>query len=186
MNQDTSYERVRWRQNQKNLDTMGLSAAYITKSTQRLQRAKDALDFYVDKFIQQHLHKSSYGFVSVVEKDFISLPEEIRIRVVMHLFKMMAQTNKILSLESVEKIALNLPKYATLAGCQWIISQKKIFVAPENKYLIKQSMTPNKWTPWGTLSIWTNQPFQLEASTPRPRIKDIPFLVQRTFLKTPS
>ena len=186
MNQDSSYERVRWRKGQAKLDEMGLNSSYITKSITRLQYAKEALDFYATAFLNNKIQKHPQGFISVSEKDFVELPIEMRIRVLTKIFKMLAQTNKILSLESVEKIAITLPKYATLAGCQWIISHKKIFVAPELKYLKKQSADAFQWIKWGTTLIWTNKPFKIEAGAPTPRIKNIPFLVQRTFLKVPK
>ena len=186
MNQDTNYERVRWRQTQSQLDKMGLTSDYITKSTYRLQRAKEALDFYTQAFIEQHLQTSSDGFVSLDEKTLASLPYEMRIRILLYIFNLFNRKNKIISLESIEKIALSLPKHATLNGCQWVISHNKIFVAPELKLFTPTIIPANTWVLWGNSYVFTNKTFQAKASAPKPRLKNIPFLIQRTFLQVPS
>jgi len=186
MNQDPTYERVRWRQAQPQLDKLGLTATYVAKSTERLQRAKKALDFYTHTFLNQHLQKSAYGFVSIDEKSFTDLPLEIRVRVVMQIFNIFNYKNKLISLDSVEKIAFTIPKHATLAGCQWVISHHKIFVAPELKTLAKTMPKCNQWIKWGGCQILTNKPFEFCCTAPTPRHKNIPFLIQRTFLKIPT
>lgn len=186
MNQDTNYERVRWRQAQSQLDKLGLSANYISKSTHRLQRAKTALDFYAQEFLKNHLQKSPYGFVAIDSKLFETLPMETRIRVLIHILNLFKKNNAILSLESIEKIALTFPKHATLAGCQWVISHKKIFVAPELKSLSQVLIPANTWTIRGGSRLFTNKAFQAKATAPTPRLKDIPYLIQRTFLKKPD
>lgn len=186
MNQDLTYERVQWRKAQGQLDKLGLQSTNITKSEERLQRAKEALDFYTQDFLQNHLHKSPYGFVSMDEKSFLTLPQEIRIRALIQILNLFNKKNKIISLESVEKIIFNTPKYATLAGCQWVISHHQIFVAPELKSLSSINITPNTWTVWGGTQIFTNFSFLTQAAAPTPRKKNIPYLIQRTFLKTPE
>ena len=76
MNQDLLYERVRWRQNQADLDKMGLTSDCVGKSIQRLQRAQKTLEFYTNQFLTTELKKSSYGFVQIDEKKFSNLPIE--------------------------------------------------------------------------------------------------------------
>ena len=186
MNQDTNYERVRWRQAQKKLDDFGLNPGFITKSTTRLQRAKEALDFYANEFIKKNLQKTSFGFVVMEENAFKLLPTEIRIRVLNHVLNLFKRKSKILSLDSIEKLALTLPKHATLAGCQWVISHHKIFIAPELKNLPTITVSEGKWTIWGGCQLLTNKAFQEKAMAPTPRKKNIPFLIQRTFLKVPK
>ncbi|MBQ3695827.1 MAG: tRNA lysidine(34) synthetase TilS [Alphaproteobacteria bacterium] len=186
MNKDTTYERVRWRQAQKQLDSLGLTTDHLSKSIQRLQRAKNALDFYVQDFIQHHVKRSPYGFVAIDEKLFMRAPEEIRVRVVSDLLKTFAQKDKVISLESIENIAINLPKHATLAGCQWVNSHKTIFIAPELKQLQKTNLPERTWIKWGALLVWTNKSFIAEPCAPKPRLANIPYLIQRTFLKLPK
>lgn len=186
MNQDTAYERVRWRQAQADLDKLGLTGTVISKTSARLSRAKEALDFYTQDFIKNHIKMSPYGFVFIEESSFEHLPTEIRVRTLLYILNLFNQKQKILSLESVEKIALNMPKHATLAGCQWVISGHQIFVAPELKNIATITVPANKWTSWGSCTLFTNKPFQAKASAPTPRIKGIPFLIQRTFLKIPK
>ncbi len=186
MNQDSTYERVQWRKNQSELDKIGLNAKVIEKTTDRLQRAKNALNFYTKQFLDLHLNKSHLGFVQMNENTFTQLPEEIRIRVVIQILKMFNTQDKIIPLESAEKLAFLKPKYATLSGCQWVISHHQIFVASELKHLIKRLILPNQWTDWGITKVWTNKEFLAEAKAPVPRLKNIPFLVQRTFLNIPK
>lgn len=186
MNQSDEFERVRWRKAQKELDKMGLVSAAISKSTQRLQRAKEALDFYTHDFLQKHLQKSPYGFIQIDEKSFLLLPQDVRIRVAMNVLKMLTPKQTPISLESVEKIVLNMPKHATLAGCLWVISHHQIFITLELKQFSKVPIPEYKWTKWGSCSLWTNKAFVAEPSAPKPRLKAIPYLIQRTFLNPPK
>ena len=186
MNQDLNYERVRWRQQQSVLDQLNLTAATIAKSTQRLQYAKEALDFYTKEFISKNLIKSPYGFVSIDEQLFTKLPIDIRIRVLAYILKILASPKKMPSLESIEKIVLKIPKYATLSGCQWVISHHKIFIAQEDQRIPNTPIPAQKWTPWGSILIWSNQPIMAQTGAPKKRLKNIPFLIQRTFLKLPE
>ena len=186
MNQDCTYERVGWRKKQSELDKMGLNAKVIEKTTDRLKRAKNALNFYTEQFLKMHLKKSPLGFVQMDENTFTKLPEEIRIRVVIQILKMFNNSDKIIPLESAENIALQRPKHATLSGCQWVISHHQIFVAHELKNLVKRPIEANQWTNWGSAQVWTNKAFMAEAKAPTPRLKNIPYLVQRTFLTVPK
>ena len=186
MNDDSLYERVRWRKSQSQLDKMDLTSEVISKSIERLQRAKDALDFYTQIFIQKNVQKSPFGFIQIDQKHYASLPEDIRVRVLTHFLKVLSPNKKLVSMESVEQIAINLPKYATLAGCQWVISQHKIFLALELKHLKATPVQAYRATPWGNCVIYTNKSFIVEPSAPKPRIKGIPFLIQRTFPKIPE
>ena len=136
--------------------------------------------------MQKHLQKSPYGFITMDQQDFEKAPPEIRIRTLNYMLNLFKQTNTPLSLESIEKIALNMPKYATLAGCQWVISHCKIFVAPELKVLMQAKIPANSWTTWGGIQIFTNKSFTTKAAAPVPRHKNIPYLIQRTFLKPPQ
>ena len=186
MNKNDAYERVQWRQKQKELDKMGLNAKVIEKATNRLQRAKNALNFYTIQFLQDHLEKTLYGFVKMDEKIFNAQPIEIRIRVLMHILKALTNQNKIISLESIEKLVETMPKYATLAGTQWVISHHQIFLAPELKHVEKKLIPERQWTDWGICQVWANKSFYAEAKAPSPRIKNVPYLIQRTILKIPE
>ena len=185
MNQNTIYERVQWRQNQKELDKMGLNAKVVGKATDRLLRAKNALNFYTTQFLQAHLEKTLDGYVKIDEKIFNALPMEIRIRSLMQILKLLTDQDKIISLDSAENLIKNMPKYATLAGCQWVISHHQIFLMPELKNLERKLVLANQWTDWGVCQIWTNQTFYAQAKAPTPRIKGVPYLIQRSILKVP-
>ena len=187
MNKDTAYERVRWRQRQKDLDEISLTTPIIAKSITRLQRAKEALDFYAHDFITRHVKKSPLGYIQFDEQTFLLNPPEIRIRIVVHLLQDLTPKKQIISLESIEQIAIPVPKHATLAGCQWVCSHHQIFIALELKNMPSKLLIPeNCWTQWGTSFVRTNKSFIAEPCAPKPRMKNIPYLIQRTFLKIPA
>ncbi len=186
MNQDEMYERVRWRKNQAKLDEMGLSAEVVEKSVQRLARAKKALENLTQKFLVQTAHFAPQGFISLDLKAFKEAEEEIRVRALIHLIKLLQPKDKIVSLESVEKIALEVPKHATLNGCQWVVAHHKIFLARELKHCKSALLPANSWVQWGAVALYSTMPFMAETGAPSPRAKNIPYLIQRTFLKIPK
>ena len=187
MNEDISYERVRWRQISPNLAKIGLNANAVAVSAHRLQRAQQALDFYAKEFLLHCCQISNWGYVMIPKGSFEQLPFEIRVRVVMRLLMWMSPMTKVISLESVEKIALANPKHATLGGCQWVTSKEGIFIAQELKYMPKRlKIIAGKWTNWGHMRLWTNRSFTTFAGAPLVRLKDIPFLIQRTFPVVPK
>ena len=186
MNRNPAYERVRWRQNQAILDQMGLPSQIVAKSIGRLQRAKEALTFYADEFILKHVSRMPFGCFQMEEASFCALPLEIRIRVLMSLLKKLTPKKAPISMESVENIVINFSKYATLAGCQWVVFQHKIFLAQELRFCKKALIPAYQKTAWANCWIYTNASFVAEAAPPKPRMEQIPFLIQRTFLKIPK
>ncbi len=187
MNQDIAYERVRWRKKQVELAAMGLTGEHIGTVVQRMKRAKEALDCFTQQFLSQFLRRSAFGYLEMDEACLKAQPEEIRIRSVLAMFKLLSLKDKPISLEGVEQIALTCPKHATLSGCQWVISHKKIYLALEEKEIQQNVFIPaGHWVRWGAIQIYTTTSFMAKSKAPSPRVVGIPYLVQRTFLHIPK
>ena len=187
MNQDVSYERVRWRQNQIQLDKMGLVPEKICLSVKRLQRVQKALDFYVDDFMLQAVQYMPEGYVVLNKNSFENQPEEIQIRVLLRLLQLLRSNEKMISLESVEKIIKQLPQHATLSGCQWVISREQIFLGRELKHMpTERTIKAFQWNEFGPVCLWTNTTFKGHCAVPEKKKKDVPHLIQRSFLAVPA
>jgi len=182
MNRDPSFERVRWRLFQPKLSQMGLTSTVLSKSIQRLDRADAALDFYLHQFIQQHVIWYPQNYLSFPKRDFLNLPLELKVRVVDFLISSFTCKSTYISLKSIEKIATEIPKHTTLNGCQWVIQKDTIFLARESKYLPSPlTVEPLTLTPWGDYLVFSTARCLLRHQAPKPRVPQIPFLVQRTF-----
>lgn len=182
MNYNSDYERVRWRNFQPQLTQMGLTPAVIQQTTFRIARADDALTFYTHKFIRKNVHFAPENYVSFPLDKFIQEPIEIQIRLIDFLISSITLKEKAISLKSIEKIVLNIPKYATLGGCQLVVKKDTIFIAKEAKYL-PQTMPffRKKWTSWGSYHVFSMIDGILSAKAPKKRIPNIPYLIQKTF-----
>ena len=122
------------------------------------------------------------NYLTVSKKHFSNLPLELRVRVTEYLISSITCITKNISLKSIEKIATEIPKYATLNGCQWVIKKDTIFVVLEPKFLPqKLKLKPMKWSVWGNYLALSSTECVIQHQAPKPRIKDIPYLVQRTF-----
>lgn len=182
MNQDEQYERVRWRKNQPILDKMGLTSPLISGLTSRLKREKEAIDFYVDSFIKNSVFLNPAGYIFISRIAWEMIPMAVRIKALIRLLPKVCPNEKPVSLESIENILLKNKKSATLSGCQILIHKKGIFISkelrnPEKKKIFKSGES-GYWD-----RFWISTPIKLvcDYTPPSPRIKDIPYLVQKTF-----
>lgn len=182
MNQDTAFERVRWRQSLPALWKMGLSCIGIRTATKRLERARGALEFYTERFIQSEVYVDNRGFARVNTAAFWELPTDIQIRVLGRLLTLIGQSDKPLSLDALEKTILRLPCQTTLGECHIISHKTGLFIAKESaRQPSSQKIPPCQWTHWDRFWIWSEQAAVIKASAPLKREKNIPFLVQCSF-----
>lgn len=182
MNQDEQYERVRWRKNQPVLDKMGLNVSLISNLTYRLKREKEAIDFYVDSFIKNSVFLNPLGYIFISRIAWEMIPMAVRMKALIRLFQKICPNEKPVSLESVENLLLSSKKSATLAGCQILIHKKGVFIAkelrtPEKKKIFKAGESGF----WDRFWIATPTRLSCDYGAPSPRLKDIPYLVQKTF-----
>ena len=182
MNYSPLYERVLWRKRQGTLSQIGLVPDTINILTKRLTRVKQAIDFYTNSFIKNSVLLSPVGYAFIGKMAWEMSPYEIRLRSLLHLLPLVSGQNKIVSLESVEKLLNGSRKSATLAGCQVIFHKKGIFIAREMRQITKSvKLKAGKATYWDRFFVFSPKALVLSHQAPKKRIKDLPFLVQKTF-----
>ena len=182
MNQDDIFERVRWRKQLTTLWKTGLTQSGILLTTKRLQRAKEALNFYTDLFFKTHVQIDERGFAKISKKAFLDLPLEIRLRVLTKTLDIIGQSETPLSMESLESALMDLKPRFTLAHCHIITSRGYIFVAKEYARQEPQKNIPaKKWIRWDRFRIWCDRPAIVHAGATKKTHKNIPYLVQQSF-----
>ena len=182
MNYSPLYERVFWRERQENLSQMGLLPDTINTLTKRLTRVKQAVDFYTNSFIKNSVLLSPVGYAFIGKMAWEMAPMEIRLRALLHLLPLISGQDKIVSLESVEKLLSSSQKSATLAGCQVVFHKKGIFIAREMRQITKPiRLKAGQSVYWDRFFIFSPKALTLLHQAPEKRIKDLPFLVQKTF-----
>lgn len=181
MNKDTSFERVRWRSHLADLWATGLKKSGVLLSAKRMDRAKQALDFYTDRFILQSVCVDKRGFAIIDLPAYHEQPDEIKLRVLMRLLDLIGQPNMPVSMDSLERI-LHLPrKRLTLGQCHIITYRQRIFIAKEHGRQEKsRKILPCQWTKWDRFWVWSNVPACISAGASKKADPDIPFLVQQS------
>ena len=166
MNEDESYERVRWRNRQNQLSEWGLTPALLGRTTNRFARIRQALDFYTNRFVSALLDLSPKGFISVQEQAFFSLPDEIRLRVLKKALEIVASDSRSISLESLERWLSLQPKKATLSGCILVRQGGILFVAREaSRMSAEKKILPHQWTRWDRFMILASDPVRMKAGS---------------------
>jgi hypothetical protein len=131
MNQDSFYERVRWRNRQKKLSEYGLTPYVIERTARRLQRVRTALDFYTKRFTDALVDFNPEGYISLSKQALDTLPDEIQIRVISAILQKLNPKKETVSLDSLEKWLKKKPKKATLNGCVLAEKNGLLFVSKE-------------------------------------------------------
>ena len=182
MNYNPEYERVLWRGRQKDLSKVGLTPHTIGLLTKRLTRVKGAIDFYVDSFIKNSVLLSPAGYAFIGKMAWEMAPMEIRLRALLHLLPLISGQDKIVSLESVEKLLEGQRKSATLSGCQIIFHKKGVFIAREMRAPTPpKKLKAGECIHWDRFFVASPVPLTLSHQAPKKRIKNLPYLVQKTF-----
>lgn len=162
MNTDDSYERVRWRNRQKQFDDYGLTTAVVGRSMKRLQRVREAVDFYVCRFFDTLVDIMPEGYALIQMQAFLQVPAEIRLRVLEKTIKVINPSVAVISLDGLEKWLEQMPKKATLGGCVLTIQKGVLFVSREASRMEKSIAVPeNKITHWDRFMVLSSCPFQL-------------------------
>ena len=170
------------RKNQENFDKIGLTCSTIASLTQRLKTTKEAIDFYVDSFIKNSVLLNPAGYIFISRIAWEMIPMAVRIKALIKLLPRVCPTNKPISLESVENLLLSEKKSATLAGCQILLHKKGIFISKELRTPEKKkTFQAGESGFWDRFWIATPKKIVCDYTAPSPRLKDIPYLVQKTF-----
>lgn len=121
-NDNPTFERVRLRQAQQQLDHLGVGSAAIARSVRRLQRGKDALDWATERLWQSAVatHAGAYGAVNIPL--YSSAPEDLRVRVLARLIQTFGGQTFGARLSHIEALAVRghpgaRPFACTLGGC---------------------------------------------------------------------
>lgn len=182
MNQDETFERVRWRKNLDTLWQMGLTPHGINLSTKRLARASEALDFYTRHFIKENVIIDNRGFAKIQTFPFDTIPQEMRLRVLSYLIQLIGDSPVPLSLDSLESALIAQKRQATLGHCHIIRQKKFLFISKEHARQDPPKNIPaKKWIRWDRFQVYSEQPAIIRAGLAKKIEKDIPYLVQQSF-----
>lgn len=156
-NANRAFERVRWRDAERHLADLGLTAEAIARSARRLDRARLALEATTDAAWNKFADSHAGAFVTLAAPAFGSQPEEIRLRLLLRALiawggqqqpPSLAQTEDLLAAISSEPFAGQ-----TLAGCriERDAAEIRIFREPGRQGLPVLDITP------GQVLIWDNR-----------------------------
>jgi len=179
MNQDESFERVRWRKRQTRLSEYGLTPRVIGKVAERLQQARQALDFYTDRFVAAWADRAPEGYITLQQQAFEALPVEIRRRVISCLLQEVSGQKRPVALEALEKWIADKPTRATLNGCVIIKKGGLIFLAREAGRMAPDKVIPaNRLTTWDRYRILSSCPIEMTHGG-GPADKNLPYPVRQ-------
>ena len=182
MNQDEQYERVKWRKFLPVLEKNNLSCKALSLSINRLNRVQKALQQCTQNFISSNVKFFNEGYALIEKDSFFNLEEEIKIRVLHDVLKTIGQSEKIISLELLERAVLELPKKMSLANCLITTHKKGLFISKEQIRMEKEKrILKNTPTKWDRFIITPTVSGTIKAKAPEKRKKNIPYAVQQSF-----
>ena len=121
-NQDDKYARVRVRKLKAVIDELGLTSDRIVKTMDSLSRVRDAIDFFVDECVYKNFSTVENSFV--LDKDgFLLYPDEVCLRVLAKIFKLMSEKEYPPRFDSMERIFDDI-KCGKISG--WTLAGLKI------------------------------------------------------------
>ena len=162
MNVDESYERVRWRNRQEQMDAYGLTSTVLGRSIKRLQRVREAIDFYTARFFDTLVDVMPEGYALIQLQAFQMVPVEVRLRVIEKTLKEINPSVSVISLDAMEKWLDKMPKKATLAGCVLTLQKGALFVSREVSRLEQNASVPaNTLTHWDRFLVLASCPVQI-------------------------
>ena len=137
-NQSDEYLRVRIRKLLPELEErIGLSVERINATAARMSRVRDYLEKQTDKFIKAQVKNWSDCAFSFSLKEFSALHEELALRVLSRLLKIVGDKIYAPRFEDLQRLyqALRTPNYQarTLLGCEILLQQGKVWIVPELK-----------------------------------------------------
>ena len=178
MNGDENYERVRWRNRQSALTAIGLTPDRVDRTTGRLTRARQALDFYTDRFMQALTDIHPEGYATMTWQSLTAVSEEIAIRAIMRTLEVINPSLKNLSLDSVEKWWMATPRRATLGGCALVRQKGILFIAREPDRMERDTLVPpGILTCWDRFKVLSPIPVRISKGAAD---KELPVLVRQS------
>ena len=182
MNDDESFERVKWRKFLPQLEEKGVPLIAVSRSAKRLARAGQALFWYQQQFLKEGVTFYPEGYALIDKEKYFILPDEIKIKVMESLLKLIGGNDKPISLELLERVCLGEIKKMTLASCVVLPHKRGIFVSKEHsKMPPKTKVKKNKVIVWDKFVVQSDCSGTIEARAPLKRKKNIPYLIQQSF-----
>ena len=180
-NQQRVFERVRLRQFQKQLDDVGLTAGAVALSAKRLMRARNALEWMTNQFMENNVKKSPAGFVFVNGKAFAEQPQEIQLRILDKSLAYVVGTDYMPRMSQLESFLKKMPCRLTLNDCQIVCVKKGFYVCPELAKMPKPiKLKAKEKNVWGRFDVFCDKAVTVAPLMDAYRIKKLPALVCRT------
>ncbi len=178
MNRDAAYERVRWRGRQAVLSDMGLTPGRIGLTAGRLRRARAALEYYTDEACRQVMKSHAEGYVTLDRRVFDMLPDEIRVRILMRVIRLVSGQG--VELDQAEAWLSQDVARATLGNCYLIRQKTKIWVAPEYQRMPAPiTVKAGQSVQWGRFLIDASVNVCVCVGKPEKHARRVPFLVRQ-------
>ncbi len=135
-NEDDRYERVRLRRTLPQLAEIGLDAATLARSAERMARAREALDGEAERFISIHADLTDWGSALIESEALTDAFDEIALRVLSRLGRAVGGGAWPLRDEALRAIldairSGGLGRGRTLSGCKFAVKGRGIAVTRE-------------------------------------------------------
>lgn len=179
MNQDSAFERVRWRERQKTLTQWGITPEKIYALTRRIQDVRQTLSFYAQAFVKAHVFISPLGYAFIQHLAWDMIPQAVQIRVLQQLLPILSGEDRPISLEGLENLLKDKRQSMTFAGCQFVRNKKGLYITIEHRSLLKPKSI--KTGRWGLFDIIAPKSVQIEVLPRSAYFKNIPSLIQKGF-----
>lgn len=152
-NEMPAFERVRVRKALATMNKVGLTAAMVALSADRLGRARRALDAAADDLARAALHMDEAGFCSIDRGPFLSAPREISLRLLARVLVAVGGGGQPVRLQRLESLYERLRaegSVQTLGGCvvRDFDDRISIFREPGRRGLEERTLAPGQSACW--------------------------------------
>lgn len=185
-NDDTSYERVRWRQLLPTLAAEGLDSAALARFATRMAEADAALAQVTDLAFAQMVTLDGFGAASLPRDTFSALSPAIGRRVLGRVLNIVGGRQKPRALGQVERLydqilGNDLPRVATLLGAVTRLKDDQIVVSREPGRALPSdaALPPGSQLVWDQRFLITNTSNEIGLTAaaadhlPRHRLEDV-------------
>lgn len=160
-NANRAFERARWRDAERQLADLGLTAQTVARSARRLERARQALEAVTDAAWDRIGHTHDGAFATLSASAFDGEPEEIRLRLILKALTAFGGQDQAPSLAQAENLVAALASHPfngqTLAGCriERDVAEIRVYREPGRQGLPVSEIAP------GQSFVWDNR-FRVE------------------------
>ena len=182
MNQDLSFERVRWRERQKTLSEWGITPQKIYTLTHRVKNVRQSLYFYAQSFVKSHVFISPLGYAFIQHLAWDMIPLAIQIRVLQQLLPILSGDGRPVSLEGLENLLQDKRQSMTFSGCQFVCNKRGLYITAEYRTpLADKKVKADKTGRWGLFDVIAPKTLTIQTLPKQSYFKNIPTLIQKTF-----